>query len=198
MTDHDESVVEELRRIARGIGISGTGTLTHTAWGRLFADRVMAEASDEAKHYAVRKYGEVFRSKHFTEERGRVRDLVRQYSRGANATELGEGNGGPSPGVNGNVATLVATQLSFPITMAGEAPRPLFRTHHWILAAARNAIEKKMRGLGQNAAFIGHWERLSAPWPDEPIGTLVSDGRIQADDILRGPEAPESLPETVG
>ncbi len=196
MTDHEESVGEELRRIASEIGMNAN--LTHAQWCKLFADRVTAEASDKAVHYAVRKYGETIRSKHFSEARGHVQDLVRQYSRGSNGRAVDGGNE-PAAAVaaDGRAATLVSTQLSFPVTLAGEAPRPLFRTNHWTVAAARNAFEKKMRGLGQTVAFLGHWERLSAPWPDEPIGALVSDGRIQAEDILRGPVTPEPLPETV-
>jgi hypothetical protein len=178
--DADDDETEEegpyaiILRIAAGIGFDGD--LTHAAWGRVFAQRLRDEGSDEAVDYALAQFGAHFRSKHFSDARGRVRITVEAMAR--------SGTAAPSRSPNGNGAAAVVpiaaveAQLRLPITVRDEAPKPAGDCNHWYFTTVARYVRKKMRGLGQYLETVEHFGAITKPWPDDKLRVLVADGRV--------------------
>ena len=190
---------DEIRQIAEGIGFDNE--MTHGEWGRMFADLLMASASDDALRIAVSDFGSMYRSKHYSDQRGRLREVTRQVARG---TFRGTAIVDPVDGsivptsvpvlTNGKASEFVAMQLAYPITLPGEPPRKLAESNYWILDACGDALEKKMRGLGQNLERVRRWAGIVKPWPDRSVSALLHDGTISATELFP-PDITPALPE---
>ena len=189
---------DEIRQVAEEIGFDAD--MTHGEWGRLFADLLMVSASDEAMRVAVADFGSGYRSKHYSDQRGRLREVTRQVARGKfKGTAMVDPADGaivptsPVP-MNGNAAEFVAMQLAYPITLPGEPPRKLAEVNFWLLDACGDAIEKKMRGFGQNLERVRRWAGIVKPWPDRSVSSLLHDGTISATELFP-PDAPVAIAE---
>jgi hypothetical protein len=184
----------EIRLIADEIGFDGD--MTHGEWGRVFADSLMQSGSDDAIWIAVADFGAMYRSKHYTDQRGRIREMTRQVARGTfKSVGMAQPNGlTPSLPVSlkDDGSAFVAKQLAYPITLHGEPPRTLADSNFWILEACGDYYEKKMRGLGQNLERVRRWAGIVKPWPDRTVSALLHDKTITATELF-----PPDLPPAI-
>lgn len=167
----------EIEELAASIPYDGSET--HAQWGRRFADVLMANGSDEAILAALENFGEQFLSKRFSEERRGHREVGRKLARGT---------------FNGHSPEVAMRTLDLPIGVPGEGTRRLGEINHWWIKGAIRAVDRQLDGLGANRVRLVYYHGLTAPWPDDPVATLVADGRVGLDSLVFPDDDPPALP----
>jgi hypothetical protein len=131
-------------------------------WGREFGRAIYDTNDEELIVYVLSDAGEKYRSSVLT----RLRKKSRTAAAGLKAM------------TNGHRAEAVHTQLDMPIVVPGLPPLPMRQTTHIFLVDACIATERYLKGFLQNFGLMKRARDISAPWPEESIGSLVDRGAI--------------------
>lgn len=79
---------------------------------------------------------------------------------------------------------LMITQLRYPIVAPGNEPVILAEATYERINWMYESELRQLRGREQNVALLGHFRKVTAPFPGVPVGELVRTGYLKIEDLF--------------